>query len=253
MNKEISKYSVKTNSEIKDMSEADRTVAIYLSKFGNVDSDLDVIQKGSFSKSIKERGPSTESNRKIAFLRYHDWEHQIGKFLSLEEDDNGLFAVAQLGNSSKGEDAWNDYQDNIIREHSIGFQYVADKIKWIEDTSIASGGFYNITEVKLFEGSAVLFGANEMTPVVAVMKSEERKTYVEKLSSNIDTVTNAIIRGKGTDDRLYELEMKLKYLNSQLLDLVKLEPFDVKHSISTEPPIVDNSFDWNKVVINLKF
>jgi hypothetical protein len=118
---------------------------------------------------------------------------------------------------------------------------------------MTSGGYYLITEVKLFEGSAVLFGANEKTPVMNVMKSEERMSYANKISNDIDVVAKAIVNGKGTDDRLYELEMKLKYLNNQLLLLAQTEPLDIKHSISVEPTIImENSFDWNKVVNNLK-
>ena len=252
MKKEISKYSIKSTGEIKDMSTDKREVAIYLSKFGNIDSDDDMIQKGAFTKSIIERGPESASNRKIAFLRYHDWEHQIGKFLTLQEDDFGLFAVAKCGMSTKGEDAWQDYQDGIISEHSIGFQYVADKIKWVEDMTIEKGGYYLITEVKLYEGSAVLFGANDMTPVVEVMKSEQRISFAQKLSSDIDSVARAITRGQGTDERLYELEMKLKYLNSQLLLLAQTEPLGIKHSVTGEPTGIGNSFDWSKVISNLK-
>jgi HK97 family phage prohead protease len=252
MKKEISKYSIKSTGEIKDMSTDKREVAIYLSKFGNIDSDDDMIQKGAFTKSIIERGPESASNRKVAFLRYHDWEHQIGKFLTLQEDDFGLFAVAKCGMSTKGEDAWQDYQDGIISEHSIGFQYVADKIKWVEDMTIEKGGYYLITEVKLYEGSAVLFGANDMTPVVEVMKSEQRISFAQKLSSDIDSVARAITRGQGTDERLYELEMKLKYLNSQLLLLAQTEPIGIKHSVTGEPTGLGNSFDWSKVISNLK-
>ena len=252
MKKEISKYSIKSTGEIKDMSTDKREVAIYLSKFGNIDSDDDMIQKGAFTKSIIERGPESASNRKVAFLRYHDWEHQIGKFLTLQEDDFGLFAVAKCGMSTKGEDAWQDYQDGIISEHSIGFQYVADKIKWVDDMTVEKGGYYLITEVKLYEGSAVLFGANDMTPVVEVMKSEQRISFAQKLSSDIDSVARAITRGQGTDERLYELEMKLKYLNSQLLLLAQTEPIGIKHSVTGEPTGLGNSFDWSKVISNLK-
>ena len=253
MEKIINSYSTKNAAEIKDISADKREVAIYLSKFGNIDSEMDMIQRGAFKKSIEERGPGSDSNRKIAFLRYHDWEQQIGKFLKLEEDEFGLFAVAKCGNSSKGEDAWQDYQDGIIREHSIGFQYVKDKIKFVEDATMERGGYWLITEVNLYEGSAVLFGANEMTPTVEVMKSENRISQAQKLSSNIDLVAKAIVNGKGTDERLYELEMKLKYLNNQLLLLAQSEPLDVKHSVIAEPTlVVESSFDWNKVVNNLK-
>jgi HK97 family phage prohead protease len=172
--KDYNIYRTKAASEIKDVDSTKRQVAVYLSKFDNIDSDNDMIKRGAFAKSIQERGVDSTSNRKIAFLRHHDWEQQIGKWLSLEEDDKGLFAVGELGRSSKGEDAWLDYQDGIIREHSIGFQYMGDKIKWMDDALMEKGGYWIISEVKLYEGSAVTFGANELTEVVDVIKSENR-------------------------------------------------------------------------------
>jgi HK97 family phage prohead protease len=208
-----------------------------------------MIQRGAFAKSILERGPQADSNRKIAFLRSHDWEKPIGKFLSLQEDDFGLFAVAELGHSSYANDAWNDYMDGIIREHSIGFKYMSDKMRFVEDATAPDGvGFWNITELKLYEGSAVLFGANEFTPTVDVMKSEDRKSYFEKVSNEIDVLIKALVNGKGTDERLYNMEMKLKFLNGQLLSLASIEPLDVKHSNEAKPMEQPGSFDWDKVI-----
>ena len=132
MNKEFKKYQSKGSLspfKVKDVDSKTRRVTIMASKFDNVDSDGDVIRKGAFAKSIQERGPESQSNRKIAFLRYHDWEQQIGKFVSLEETHDGLVAVGELGRSSKGNDALLDYQDGIILEHSIGFNYVQDKMQ----------------------------------------------------------------------------------------------------------------------------
>lgn len=252
MKKETNIYSTKSAFEIKAMDAGKREVAIYLSKFGVIDSDGDMIQKGAFVKSILERGPQADSNRKIAFLRSHDWEKPIGKFLSLQEDDFGLFAVAELGHSSYANDAWNDYMDGIIREHSIGFQYISDKMRFIEDATAPQGGFWNISELKLYEGSAVLFGSNEFTPTVDVMKSEDRKNYFENVSNEIDLLIKALANGKGTDDRLYNIEMKLKFLNGQLLTLASAEPLNVKHSEASKPIDIVKPFDWNTVINAIK-
>lgn len=254
MEKKINKYSVKnsTNNSIKDIEQEKRSVAIYLAKFGNIDSDGDMIQKGAFKKSLKERGINSATNRQIAFLRYHDWEQQIGKFTTLEEDDFGLFAVAQLGTSTKGEDAWRDYNDGIIREHSIGFQYVSDKIKYIEDKENVDNGYFEIKEVILYEGSAVTFGANEMTPVMEIIKSEHKIEQAKRISNEIDILAKALSNGLGSDERLYEIEMKFKYLNSQLLQLAEAESFVTKHSLINEPALT-NLFNWNAVINNIKF
>ena len=241
-------YQTKGAFELKDIDSEKKRVAMYLSTFGVIDSDNDMIQKGAFSKSIQERGVNATSNRKIAFLRHHNWEMPIGKFIELTEDEKGLFAVAEMGNSTIANDAWNDYKDGIIREHSIGFKYIADKIKWVDDPSLEKKGFYNITEVKLYEGSAVTFGANEFTNVVDVIKSEQRVELAVKYANEIDVLTKALATGDGSDERLHQIEMKLKFLNGQMLLLAQTEPQNVKHSEENQPTKTIETFDWSKVI-----
>jgi len=245
MNKNFNQYSIKSfSNSIKDISLGKREVAMYLSKFDTIDSDNDMIVKGAFEKSIRERGPESSSNRNIAFLRYHDWQHPIGKFLKLEEDQKGLFAVAKLSTSTKGEDALRDYEEGIIKEHSIGFQYMTDNVKWVEEQG--EKGYYQIDEVKLFEGSAVTFGANEYTETLSVGKSQDNISALGKLTNEINVVTKALINGRGTDERMYNLEMKLKYLNSRLVDLALTKPVFSK---TEEVQQINHKqgFDWSKV------
>jgi len=253
MTKSFNAYNLKSfGNELKDIDLTKRRVAVYLNTFDVMDSDMDVIRRGAFSKSILERGPQSDSNRKIAFLRFHDWEKQIGKFIELSEDEKGLFAIGELGNSTLGNDALNDYQDGIIREHSIGFRYVKDKIKFIEDGSTDIGGYYEVNEVMLWEGSAVTFGSNEFTQVVDVAKGLDKKSIIEKardISVRIDVIGKALSNGQGSDDRLHALEMQLKYLNSQLIALVEYDP-KTKQSYESEPL---NTFDWGVVINNVKF
>jgi HK97 family phage prohead protease len=238
-------YNTKVSDDIKDVDSMKRQVAVYLSKFDAMDSDMDVIRRGAFSKSIIERGATSTSNRKIAFLRHHDWEQQIGKWLSLQEDEYGLFAVGELGTSSKGNDAWEDYKMGIIREHSIGFQYVQDKVKFIENPTLKGGGYYEVTEVKLYEGSAVTFGANEYTQVVEVKSAEDKQSRLIDISKRIENVVKSLTTGDYSDERGYALEMHLKSLNNQFMLLSQAEPFRKEYSVKSEPT---PSFDWNTVV-----
>tara|TARA_R110000772_G_scaffold115193_3_gene220009 strand:+ start:1684 stop:2439 length:756 start_codon:yes stop_codon:yes gene_type:complete len=251
MNNRNNIYNTKESLQIKDIDESKRQVSLYLSKFDTIDSDMDLIRKGAFKKSIKERGVNSKTNRKIAFLRHHDWQQQIGKFIELSEDDFGLFAVAELGRSTAGEDALKDYEDGIIREHSIGFQYVPDKSKWIEDTTIKTNGFFEVKEVKLWEGSAVTFGSNEFTPVVD-MKGQDKTNYIEKITDELNVCIKALANGSGTDERLHDIEMKVKYLNSQLVLLATSEPTLKSHPDLDEPTPEITPFDWNKVVKSLR-
>jgi hypothetical protein len=102
--------------------------------------------------------------------------------------------------------------------------------------------------VKLYEGSAVTFGANSETNVVDVMKSEDKIDKAVKISNDIDLLIKGLANGKGSDERLYEMEMKLKYLNSQMLILAKSEPFVKEHSPIIEPITVVESFNWSEVI-----
>jgi len=225
--------------EIKDIDTAGRRVQVALSKFGNVDSDGDVITRGAFSKSIQERGHESQSNRKIKFLRYHDFEHQIGVFTKLEETADGLLAYGDLGRSTKGNDAFLDYQDGIITEHSIGFQTINDKIEVRED------GTQLLKEVILWEGSAVTFGSNSETPVFSVSKGNNTE-YLDKLNAKMNGLTNALKNGKGTDERLEAIEMNLRVCQTKYNDVIDSLMVKEPTQVTQEPkPNGHNDFYLN--------
>lgn len=250
-------------SAVSDLDSGSRRVKIVLSRFDKIDSDGDILRLGTFSKSINERGPGASSNRKVAHLRQHNWDMQIGKFLELYEEnesgENGLVAVSELGRSTHGENALLDYQDGILREHSIGFQYekldfVSVEAKEGQDDLIERyGGYWNVTEVNLFEGSGVTFGANEHTPVLNVAKSkEETEAYFQKLNSQIDAIQKALRHGKGTDERFYKLEMRLKRYQQQVNDYIQLlldnqKPLKSKStSDNRQEPVEQNGLEFLK-------
>lgn len=219
-------YGVKSLSmKIEDVDEANRIVKGYLSSFDTLDSDSDIIRKGAFKKSLQERGVKTNANRKIAHLRNHDWEQQIGLFTELAEDSKGLYFVSKLGRSTKGTDALLDYQDGILREHSIGFNYVKGKIEEVKEDS-TYGDFYNVTEVKLWEGSGVTFGANEFTPTVEASKSLIDSDYLAVLNNDMNVLVKALRNGKGTDERLENIDFKLKQIQQKYNSLIELKSFD---------------------------
>jgi len=234
--------------ELKDISEGSREVVFYGSAFDVLDSDNDVIKKGAFTKSIQERSGSL-NGRKIAHLRNHDFEHQIGSIKEIYEDEFGLKVVSKLGKSTKGNDALLDYQDGILREHSIGFNYVQDKIKFIEDSSLNESGHWDITEVKLWEVSAVTFGANEFTPVLDVAKGLNNKSQLSnKLEQLNASFLKAIKNGKGTDERLENLEARFKQI-CELQKALTIEKPLIKSTLKAESRASDsdklNNFNNN--------
>lgn len=223
---------------LSDLDEGSRQVKGYFSAFDSIDSDGDVIRQGAFAKSIAESGPDSTGNRKIAHLRNHDFTHQIGRIDELGEDKHGLYFVSTLGTSSKGEDAFRDYQEGILREHSIGFQYIGDKIDYVEpkDSDFdKDNGHFEVREVKLWEGSAVTFGANSLTPVIDVAKGEEPTEYkLKRIQELTEVLENALRNGKGTDERLENIEQMFAQLK-QLQNSLEIKQPTIKDTVKEEP------------------
>ena len=183
-----------SGNSLKDVDVKGRTVTGYFSAFGSKDSDGDIIVPGAFSKSLSENGP-TGSNR-IQFLWQHDVSLPMGKPHILKEDPYGLYFEAKVANTTWGNNALALYDAGVINEHSIGFQTIQSSDK---------GSHNELTELRLYEGSAVTFGANPNTPFTG-MKSEQLKNeFIKKL----DVLMKGVKTGTLTTDE-----------NSYLLDLL---------------------------------
>lgn len=90
---------------------------------------------------------------------------------------------------------YEQYRNGYVRNHSVGMRYVSielcinseernftdEKAAWDKYVSYvanredveAAGYFWAVTEAKIMEGSAVLFGSNWVTPTVAVCSSDK--------------------------------------------------------------------------------
>lgn len=219
-------FEQKNTGAIKDIDVKSRIVTGYLSAFGNVDSDNDIIEKGAFSKSINERF------NEIFYLQQHDWSRPLGKFTKLEEDEKGLYFEGEIINTSFGEDQLKLYEAGIVKEHSIGF---------ITVKSEKGSNARIIKEVKLYEGSAVTLGANSNTPFLGFKSSvnEAKDLYKKILKAHKD--------GSFTDETHGLFEIALKQFEAQIIEEYKStqtneEPPKSTHEIFVEPQIIKSIF-----------
>lgn len=202
---------------VSDVDPSTRKVVGYLSKFDNVDSDRDMLTKGSFLKSISERGPKSNGNRKIAHLWMHDVREPIGKFLELNEDSFGLRFVTQMGRGTKANDIFLNYQDGIIREHSIGYFFSPNDVEKKNDNML---GNYNLVKsVDLYEGSTVTFGSNSFTEVLSVAKSLDLHSQIKLVHDELQNLFNISKNGDGTDERFMDLELGIKIVQAKYDEL----------------------------------
>jgi uncharacterized protein len=182
---------------LKDVNTEKGIVEGYFSAFGNVDSDGDMIKNGAFTKSISERGPSGKD--RIKHLKNHNPDNLVGKILELKEDETGLYFRSQMSKSTAGKDMLTLYQEGIITEHSIGFQ----TISWKKEQDKEGKAYTMLTELRLWEGSGVTWGANENTPTTG-LKS------VGELSLEIEQLKQALLIGGLSDNMLLKLEKHYK-------------------------------------------
>lgn len=143
-----------------------RIIEGFASAFGNVDSHGDVVTRGAFAKTIKERGD------RIKVLRGHDDEKPIGLPIEMKEDEFGLFSVSKISETPLGDESLVLAKDGIF-DLSIG--YVPIKVDFMrmadfDDESEVAGEdvIRLLKEIKLYEYSLVAFPSNEMARITSV-------------------------------------------------------------------------------------
>lgn len=135
----------------------------YGSTFGNVDRVGDIVEKGAFARSLEEH---RKNGTMPAMLLHHDMTRPIGKWLKMEEDENGLYVEGKLTKGVRDADeAYALLKDGAISSMSIGYRVVR------EDYDYRSG-VNHLHEVALHELSLVTIPANAAAVVGAVKDAD---------------------------------------------------------------------------------
>lgn len=213
-----------------DISTETRQVKIAFAQMGSVDSDNDVFDTSAFTKTIKEQGP--QGANRIWHLADHQarLNSAFGKFSEVGIQGNYLYGVSQYKDSSIWRDAWPLYEKGDITEHSIGF-YTNSSIK-------GSQGERIITQATVFEGSAVMWGANSNTPTLDVIKSLTKTEQLDHFNKKFTSLINAIKMGKFEEDNSLMI-LELKQIQQSVIDLNK-ESTQPSHGV-TSPEIQDKT------------
>ena len=188
--------------EIADIDEKMGIVKGYGSYFGNKDSDNDVIAKGAYQKTIKENG------ERVRYLYQHDMTQPIGKMKELYEDEKGLMFVAEIPKTTLGMDVLELIKGGVITENSVGILPIQKQMK---------DDYREITEVKLYEISAVTLAANDQAKILDVKGNID----LEKLSKRFDSLAKIIRKGDISDEMGYAIESEILKLKSLFIDFTK--------------------------------
>lgn len=194
-------YKSASNS-VKDVDLTKRIVTGYFSIFGNIDSDEDIIRNGAFTKTITESGPGGKN--RIWHLYNHWLSDALAKPSILKEDEKGLYFETYMPDTRLANDVLKLYEAGHLTEHSIGFNVINATEDQINGRTVRT-----ITEIKLWEGSSVLWGANEMAQFTGLKELQRRQQSAENI------LRNGTLTDEGFKSLMAELETIKALLNKQ--------------------------------------
>lgn len=195
-------YKAAPVGELIDADEKAGIIKGYGSYFGNKDSDNDVIVKGAYKKTIAENG------NRVKYLYQHDMNQPIGKMVELYEDDKGLVFTAEIAKTQLGMDVVELMKTGVITENSVGIMPIQKQNK---------DNYREITEVKLYEVSAVTLAANDQAKILDVKGNID----VNKLSKRYDNLCKLIRKGSISDEMGFAIEAELLKLKSLFVEFTK--------------------------------
>jgi uncharacterized protein len=153
----------------KDDVQEDGTFSGYGSVFGVVDSYGTVIDKGAFSRTLKNR------KSPVRLLWQHNSDQPIGVFTEMSEDNVGLKFTGQLNlEVQQGKEAYSLLKQGALDGMSIGFYIISEQL---------TDNVTHFTEVKLREISIVTFPANEDATISSVRSAFDDLTPGQRLQT----------------------------------------------------------------------
>lgn len=186
-------------------------VEAIISVFGNIDYTQDIIKAGAFRKTINETG------LKVKVLDAHNSYSVldiIGKPLEIREVSRkelpdeitdeypdatgGVYTKTQfLMDTPEGAGAYKRMKAGVIDEWSFGFQavkYRYDKLDKEGEPDAEDGRTVRILEeIKLFEYSPVLWGANPATTTISAKdETDEPEITLETIHTEIKEIREAV-------------------------------------------------------------
>lgn len=177
----------------------------YASVFGNIDSDYEIMDKGAFKKTIKERVPAGL----VKIMAAHGWNLNdvMGSVTKAHEDDHGLHFTGKLSEAPSVQDSIIKMKEGFINRLSVGFSTIKERLD--KETDANKRPLRHFTEVKWYEVSPVPFASNEeavITDVKALTIDDITKIF-ETEDIDLEQIKAIIIQcGKAAGDDWIKIE-----------------------------------------------
>jgi HK97 family phage prohead protease len=217
--------------EIKDIDTVQGVIRLYANAYGNKDSDGDISEQGSFTKTCRER------LKQIKHLKDHDRKQLLGFPIEFDTSDSyGLLVTSKINMEKQiCKDVFSDYkffaENKRPIEHSIGYGIVKFTIENAEDYAKR---IRRIQEYKLYEYSTLSFlGANDRSIAV-----DAKGQNIYTLKEDMILLNEMFEKGNYSDEHFKEIEQKLSDIKDRINEMKTL---NIEEPQESTPIIEPNS------------
>ena len=196
------------------------TVSAVFSVFNEIDSDNDVVLPNSIKSGYGDKG--------VAMVWGHDWKNIIGKGQIIQDDDKAIFKGQFNLNTTAGKEAYETVKAmGDLQLWSFGFEVKDSEIGMFKKENGEEKEVRYLKDLKVWEVSPVMVGANQNTYTVAVKEQKEPEDEIveevveEKENTGLrfaDEVDNLLIKMVTLLTRAKELTALRLGKNKQLSD-----------------------------------
>ena len=197
-------------------------VEAVFSVFNEIDSDGDVVRPNSIKSGYGDKG--------VAMVWGHDWKDVIGRGEIVQDNDKAVFKGQFIMDTERGRDAYNVVKAmGDLQQWSFGYE-VVDSEKGLfqsKDGELEQEVRF-LNDVKVWEVSPVLVGANQNTYTIGVKEFSKDDLSNNDTDIDIDNTENgkdieqSLVEGKTFADEVTELRTSLVALIDRTKDLTSL-------------------------------
>ena len=210
MSKEFKEVKFLTTNEVEGKVEA------VFSVFNEIDSDGDVVEPKSIRSGYGDKG--------VAMVWAHDWKDVIGRGRIEQDDDKAVFKGQFNMTTERGREAFNTVKEmGDLQQWSFGYEVLDSEKGMFTKDGIEQEVRY-LKDVKVWEVSPVLVGANQNTYTLAVKEQNEDEVGSKGAEDEIRMSDTVETTEKGTRfvDEVTDLLIKLVALNKRAKELTSL-------------------------------
>lgn len=197
-------------------------VEAVFSVFNEIDSDGDVVKAGAIRSGYGEKG--------VAMVWGHDWKDVIGRGEIVQDNDKAVFKGEFIMDTERGRDAYNVVKAmGDLQQWSFGYEVVdSEKGMFQSKDTEEQQEVRFLNDVKVWEVSPVLVGANQNTYTIGVKEfNKDDITSDDTILENVDQNTGKsddedLAQGKTFAEEVTELRTSLVALIERAKDLTSI-------------------------------